>query len=128
MSGGAEKGNRNSAIYAGEKSDASIVPKKPPNKGQPTEEVEGRGAAKGNAGEPPAGRTQSRETASMGLEGIRETAKRDRRVKFTALLHHICESASCICHETARIFPAKTCWNALLYKHSISFYSALKLT
>jgi group II intron reverse transcriptase/maturase len=92
MSGGAEKGNRNSAIYAGEKSDASIVPKKPPNKGQPAEVVEGRGAAKGNAGEPPAGRTQSRETASMGLEGIRETAKRDRRVKFTALLHHITPS------------------------------------
>lgn len=37
LSGGAEKGNRNSAIYAGEKSDASIVPKKPPNKGQPAE-------------------------------------------------------------------------------------------
>jgi len=92
LSGGAEKGNRNSAIYAGEKSDASILPKKPPNKGQPAEVVEGRGAAKGNAGEPPAGRTQSREIASMGLEGIRETAKRDRRVKFTALLHHITPS------------------------------------
>ena len=31
-SGGAGKGNRNPAIYAGEKSDAPIVPKKPPNK------------------------------------------------------------------------------------------------
>jgi len=41
---------------------------------------------------------------------------------------HACESASCICHETARIIPAKNCWNALLHKHSISFYSALKLT
>ena len=92
MSGGAEKGNRNSAIYAGEKSDASIVPKKPPNKGQPAEVVEGRGAAKGNAGEPPAGRTPGRETASKGLEGIRETAKRDKRVKFTALLHHLTPS------------------------------------
>ncbi len=92
LSGGAEKGNRNSAIYAGEKSDASIVPKKPPNKGQPAEAVEGRGAAKGNAGEPPAGRTQSRETASMGLEGVRETAKRNRRHQYTALLHHITPS------------------------------------
>ena len=76
------------------------VPEKPPNKGQASflleecsaEAVEGRGTAKGNAGETPAGRTQCRETASKGLEGIRETAKRDRRVKFTALLHHITAS------------------------------------
>ena len=54
--------------------------------------MEGRCAAKGNAGELPAGRTPSRETASKGLEGIRETAKRDKRVKFTALLHHITPS------------------------------------
>lgn len=92
MSGGAGKGNRNTAIHAGEKSDAPIVPEKPPNKGKPAEEVEGRGAAKGNAFDPPAGRTQRRETASKGLEGIRETAKRDRRLKFTALLHHITPS------------------------------------
>jgi group II intron reverse transcriptase/maturase len=100
MPGGAEKGNRNSAIHAGEKSDVPIVPKKPPNKGQTlflfeegsAEVVEGRGAAKGNAGETPAGRTQRRETASTGLEGIREIAKRDRRVKFTTLLHHITPS------------------------------------
>lgn len=25
----------------------------------------------------------------MGLEGVREAARRDRRVRFTALLHHI---------------------------------------
>ena len=92
LSGGAGKGNRNPAIHAVEKLDAPVVPKKLPNKGKPAEEVEGRGAAKGNAVDPPAGRTQSREAASKGLEGIRETAKRDRRVKFTALLHHITPS------------------------------------
>ena len=54
--------------------------------------MEGRGAAKGNTGETPAGRTQRRETASKGLEGIRETAKRDKRLKFTTLLHHITPS------------------------------------
>ena len=77
LSGGAGKGNRNPAIHTDEKSDAPIVPKKPSNKEEPhifggahsAEEVEGRGAAKGNAGETPAGRTQCRETASMGLEG-----------------------------------------------------------
>ena len=69
-----------------------IVPKKPPNNGQPAEAVEGRGVAKGNAGETPAGRTQRRVPASRGLEGIREAAKRDRRMKFTALLHHVTPS------------------------------------
>jgi len=92
MLGGAGKGNRNPAIHAAEKSDASIVPKKLPNNGKPAEVVEGREAAKGNAGENPAGRTQRRETASTGLERVRETAKQDGRLKFTALLHHITPS------------------------------------
>lgn len=82
----------NPTINAVEKSDTPIVPKKPPNKGKPAEAVEGRGVTKGNAGESPAGRTQCRETASKGLEGIREAARRDRRMKFTALLHHITPS------------------------------------
>ena len=82
--------NRNPAVNAAEKSDTPIVPKKPLNKGQPAEVVEGRGVTKGNAGESPVGRTQSRETTSMGLKGIREAAKRDKGMKFTALLlHHI---------------------------------------
>jgi len=55
--------------------------------------VEGRGVAKGNADEIPAPRTQSRSSrASMGLEGVREAARRDRRLRFTALLHHITPS------------------------------------
>lgn len=33
MSGRAEKGNRNAAIHAGEKSDTLVVPKKQPNNG-----------------------------------------------------------------------------------------------
>lgn len=76
LSGGTEKGNRNSAIYAVEKSDTPIVSKKPANNDRPAEVVEKRGVAKGNAEEPPAGRTQSRVTASMGLEGIREVVRR----------------------------------------------------
>lgn len=96
-SGGAGKGNRTPVIDAVEKSDAPVVPKKRPNKGQAhafagagsAEVVEERGAAKGNADESPACRTPSRESALTGLERVRETAKRDRRLKFTALLHHI---------------------------------------
>ena len=99
-SGGAGKGNRNPAINAGEKSDVPIVPKKLLNKGQaefvfeadPAETMEGRGTAKGNAEESPAGRTLSRGTAVTGLQRVRETAKKHRRLKFTALLHHITPS------------------------------------
>ena len=82
--------DRNPAIDADEKSDMPIVPGKPPNKGRSSAEaVEGRGVAEGNAGETPTHRTQSRGRVSMGLEGIREAARRDRRARFTALLHHI---------------------------------------
>ena len=86
--------DRNPAIDADEKSDTPIVPKKPSNKGiSPAEMVEGRGVAKGNANESPASRTQSRKhDASTGLEGIRETAKRNRKCRFTALLHHVTPS------------------------------------
>jgi RNA-directed DNA polymerase len=57
---------------------------------EPAEMVEGRSAAKGNADQNPAPRTQSRNNrASMGLEGVRQAARRDRRLRFTALLHHI---------------------------------------
>ena len=82
--------SRNPTIDADEKSDAPIVPEKRPNNGDcPAEVVEGRGAAEGNAGETPTHRTQSRGRGSMGLEGVREAACRDRRARFTALLHHI---------------------------------------
>ena len=87
--GGAGKGNRNPAANAAEKSDAPVVPEKPSNKGQPAEMVEERGAAKGNAKQATAHRTQSRASASRGLQGVREAAGRDSRVRFTALLHHV---------------------------------------
>ncbi len=74
-----------------EKSDALILPGKPSNKGnQPAERVEGRSAAKGNAEQASASRTQSRTScASTGLEGVRQAARRNRRLRFTALLHHV---------------------------------------
>jgi len=86
--------DRNPTIYANEKSDTSIVPEKLPNKGiNPAEAMEGRGVAKGNANESPASRTQSRDkSSSMGLEGVRETARRNSQCRFTALLHHVTPS------------------------------------
>ena len=74
-----------------EKSDAFILPEKPSNKGDNSAEmVEGRSAVKGNADRVSAPRIQSRTScASMGLGGVREAARRDRRLRFAALLHHI---------------------------------------
>jgi retron-type reverse transcriptase len=34
-------------------------------------------------------RTQSRKIMSFGLHGVRKAARRDKRMRFTALLHHI---------------------------------------
>ncbi|WP_244561565.1 reverse transcriptase domain-containing protein [Ensifer aridi] len=52
--------------------------------------MEGRGEIGGNVFETPACRTQSRiKHASMGIEGVREAAKRDPKMRFTALMHHI---------------------------------------
>lgn len=93
LPGGAEKARgRNAAIDAVEKSDTPIVPAMPSNKGEPAEVVEGRGVTKGNTQESPACRTQSRESALTGLARVRETARMDGRLKFTALLHHITPS------------------------------------
>lgn len=55
------------------------------------EGVEGRGLAKGNASQQNALRTQSRGGAPSALDRIRERARRDRKVRFTALCHHITE-------------------------------------
>lgn len=85
---------RNPVIDADEKSDTSIVPRKPANnaksQGNAAEQAEGRGVTKGNANKRPASRTQSRiHDASMALEGIRQIARQDKNVRFTALLHHV---------------------------------------
>ena len=73
------------------KSDSPIVPRKPPNKAEaPTAEaVEGRGLAKGNLREQNTPRTLSRNGVPSALERVREAASRDRKQRFTALLHHV---------------------------------------
>jgi retron-type reverse transcriptase len=73
------------------KSDSSVVPGKPPNKAEEpaAEAVEGRGLAKGNLPERNIGRTQSRDEMPSALERVRQAARRDRKQKFTALLHHV---------------------------------------
>ena len=73
------------------KSDRPAVPAKSPNKaGQPAaEEMEGRGLAKGNLLQQNASRTPSREDAPSALERVRQAASKDKKLRFTALLHHI---------------------------------------
>lgn len=73
------------------RSDRPVVPTKFPNKtGQPVAEgMEGRGLAKGNLREQNARRTPSRVSAFSALERVRQAAKKDRKMRFTALLHHV---------------------------------------
>ena len=72
--------------------DRLVVPMKSPNKAGPVpaaEAVEGRSPAKGNTEEQTAPRTQSRISASNALERVRQAARKDKKAKFTALLHHV---------------------------------------
>ncbi len=73
------------------KSDRPIVPAKPPNKAgsSAAEVVEGRGLAKGNMGQQNVSRTQRRTDAPSALDRVRRAATKDRKAKFTALLHHV---------------------------------------
>ena len=74
-----------------EKSDRVVVPGKSPNKAgkAAAEAMEGRTLAKGNSHERNAPRTQSRTSTQSALERVRQAAKKDRKQRFTALLHHV---------------------------------------
>ena len=81
-------------MHGSGKSDRSVVPGKPSNKGAgapvPAERVEERGLAKGNARQPPRSRTQRRGILPRALERIRQAARRSKKERFTALWHHVC--------------------------------------
>jgi RNA-directed DNA polymerase len=46
-------------------------------------------ATKENMGQSNSHRTQSRASGHSGLSRVREVAKKDKKVRFTALLHHV---------------------------------------
>ena len=73
------------------KSDRPVVPKKSPNNARASaaEGMEGRGLAKGNPSQQNASRTPSRTDAPSALERVCQAAKKDKQLRFTALLHHI---------------------------------------
>ena len=73
------------------KSDRPVVPAKLPNKPADAgaEVVEGRGLPEGNtASETRPGRSAG-QGVSSDLERVRQVARKDRDVRFTALLHHV---------------------------------------
>ena len=78
-------------MHGREKSDSSIVARKPTN--QPAtagaELVEPREETKGNAQWQRMRRTQCRERVYQQLERVRQAARANKKERFTALLHHL---------------------------------------
>ena len=69
-----------------------VVPAKCPNKGgssSPAEGMEGSRSTKENTGQVTASQIQSWGNVLDGLRRVREAAKKDKRLRFTALLHHV---------------------------------------
>jgi len=76
----------------GRESDGCVVPAKCPNQGggpSPAEGMEGKRPTKENTGQTAASQMQSWMNASAGLKRVRGAAKRDKRLRFTALLPNV---------------------------------------
>lgn len=91
---GGEGSTPKSTMHVVEQSDESIVPAKRANRiggAAPVEaeSVEGRGSAKGNEESPQTVRPQRRKHRSWGLLGVRLAAEKDRKLRFTNLMHHL---------------------------------------
>jgi group II intron reverse transcriptase/maturase len=82
---------RTSGMHAFGESDGSIVPAKRANNAgsSAAEPVEGRGPTKGNDLQAVHVPDSEPEPRGSGLRGVRQAAKRDRKLRFTALLHHV---------------------------------------
>jgi RNA-directed DNA polymerase len=83
--------SQKSNMHVNGESDGRVVPAKCPNKGEqaPAEGMEGRRPTKENIGQATPPRTQSRTRELSDLHGVREVARREKRTRFTALLHHV---------------------------------------
>ena len=85
----------NADMNADRKSDEFVVPATSANNGAAeasAESIEGRDSAERNAEQAALHRTRSRNRRrSRGLHGVREAARKDSTLKFTALLHHVNE-------------------------------------
>lgn len=84
--------SHNLDMNAGRKSDGCVVPAKCPNKGgraTPAEGMKGRRPTQENTGQTAACQMQGWMNALAGLNRVREAAKRDKRLRFTAPLYHV---------------------------------------
>jgi group II intron reverse transcriptase/maturase len=70
---------------------SGVVPAKQPNKSgkPPAEVVEGSTLTKENADQSNPYWTPSQESGSSGLDRVREAARKNGKLRFTALLHHV---------------------------------------
>ena len=92
-------------MYEHGKSDGPIVPAKPSNKADDgrfdqrhpassaAEKAEGRGPVKGNPQEHNKPRTQGRIGVQQALARVRQAARKDKKLRFTTLMHHVCNPA-----------------------------------
>ena len=73
------------------KSDGCVVPAKPPNNAASAEAevVEGRRPAEGNAASETRPGRSAGVSVSSDLDRVRRVARKDKDVRFTALLHHV---------------------------------------
>ncbi len=78
-------------MHKPEKSDLSEVARRPTNAcaGLQAEPVERWEGAAGNTGKTSMHRTPSRASVFPGLARVRERAKREKKERLTALLHHV---------------------------------------
>jgi RNA-directed DNA polymerase len=84
--------SHNPDMNAGRESHDRVVPAKCPNKGGSSSSAEGMEGSRStteNTGQATASQIQSWGNALDGLHRVREAAKRDKRLRFTALLHHV---------------------------------------
>jgi RNA-directed DNA polymerase len=70
-------------------SDPTLTKRSNESQGGPKEIVEGRPLTKENAERLNPCRTQGRESGPSGLDRVRQAAKGDPEMRFTALLHHV---------------------------------------
>src|ERR1700726_632637 len=78
-------------MHGPEESDSVIVAVKPTNKAEQSvaEPVEPRTETKGNADQQSTRRAQDRASVSQALERVRQAARREKKERFTSLLHHV---------------------------------------
>lgn len=84
--------NHTPNMHFSRKSDRCVVPEKKLNKDdiyRSAEVLEGRHLTKENTKQTAEARTQSRSTSLSRLQSVRDAARKDRKMRFTALLHHV---------------------------------------